>query len=88
MKTLKSSDISPMAFSTTNYGAVCLAMPVSTSAMWGMNVFQGRNATILGTRANRRTNPPLLCNAIWGTCGLSMPPQPARKPNASIEIHC
>jgi hypothetical protein len=86
MKNLQSSDISSMVQSTVNNAAVRLATPVSTAAIWGLNVFSGRNSAIWGTSAVGGANGRQDFSAIWGTSGLWTPIRQAPRPWPSIEI--
>lgn len=72
-----------MVLAIMNNATVSLAMPVSTTQLWGLNVLPGASTAIWGPavgRANRRQD----CTAIWGTCGVGTPLGPGAKPGHII----
>jgi hypothetical protein len=79
MKNIISSDISPMVLKTMNNTAnnamVRLAMPVSTSAIWGFAVFTGAESAIWGTSAIGGADRTQNFSAIWGTSPVLPPMQ-------------
>jgi hypothetical protein len=75
MKTIQTSDMNPMIpFPLTNLG-IPVAMPASTSEIWGVNVLPSlafdTNAVTWGAGSVSGTNATQRCNAIWGTRGRS-----------------
>jgi hypothetical protein len=60
-----------MVLSTMNHTAstnmIRLAMPVSTSAIWGFGVFAGADSAIWGTSAIADAGRTQNFSAIWGT---------------------
>ena len=90
MKKLKSSDIFPMVLNTMNHtankAAVRLAMPVSTSAIWGLDARPGANSAIWGTSAYIGAGGTQNFSAIWGTCPFRAPLHPTwLQPALTIE---
>lgn len=83
MKKMDSSDINSMVRPSRYTVAVRPAMPVNTSAIWGVNVFPGANSAIWGTSAIAGAGTPI-SSAIWGTCGRSAPMQQVPKPLPSL----
>ena len=79
MKNIISSDISPMVLTTMNNTAsntmVRLAMPVSTSAIWGFGVFTGADSAIWGTLGIGDADRTQNFSAIWGTSPVLPPMQ-------------
>jgi hypothetical protein len=77
MKKLESSDIFPMVLNTMNHtssdAAVRLAMPVSTSAIRGLEFRPGANSAIWGTSAYSGASGTQNFSAIWGTCPFRTP---------------
>ena len=80
MKNLKSSDMNPMVLAIMNNATVSLAMPISTTQIWGLNVVPGASTVLwhpaeVGSSKRRQD-----CTAIWGTCGVGAPLGHAGKP--------
>ncbi|HTW66415.1 MAG TPA: hypothetical protein VME17_17450 [Bryobacteraceae bacterium] len=80
MKTLKSSDLNTVVLNNMNstvnyYGAVRLAAPLTTSAIWGFDASAGAESAIWGTLPAQpaQASPP--SSAIWGTRSFRRPMQ-------------
>lgn len=71
MKTIDSSDINPMVWSSMNIASVRPGMPVSTSAIWGMLALENAEGTDVSS-------------AIWGTSAMSGPMLPVPRPSPSV----
>jgi len=81
MKKLESSDIFPMVLNAMNHtaddAAVRLAIPVSTTAIWSLDVRPDANSAIWGTSAHGGAMGTQNFSAIWGTCPFRAPVHPA-----------